>query len=227
MVNEVKRGDIFYVENELRKAACEQEGIRPAVIIQNDVGNIYSPTVIVTFLTTKNKKMMPTHVHTDATPRPSIAVIVAAVMLLVVIFGIVVPRTRDHVKEVMPEDSGEKSIAILAFEEYRKRDLPVITSDSEITITSGELINFSQLIQDGKITAVNADGVNISSNIAVKAGDAASQNYLMGKVFGLDNPAAGTYTVILYVVDHIPASDGAEAVYYGLTAEKEITIIVQ
>lgn len=73
MVNEVKRGDIFYVENEMRKAACEQEGIRPAVIIQNDVGNIYSPTVIVAFLTTKNKKMMPTHVHTDATPRPSIA----------------------------------------------------------------------------------------------------------------------------------------------------------
>ena len=54
MVNEVKRGDIFYVENEMRKAACEQEGIRPAVIIQNDVGNIYSPTVIVAFLTSPN-----------------------------------------------------------------------------------------------------------------------------------------------------------------------------
>ena len=156
-----------------------------------------------------------------------IAVIVAAVMLLVVIFGIVVPRTRDHVKEVLPEDSGEKSIAILAFEDYRKRDIPVITSDSEFTIASGELINFSQLIQNGEIIAVNADGVNISGNIAVKAGDAVSHNYLMGKVFGSGNPAAGTYTVILYVVDHIPAIDGAEAVYYGSTAEKEITITVQ
>lgn len=40
----------------------EQCGIRPAVIIQNDTGNKYSPTTIVAFVTSRHKKNLPTHV---------------------------------------------------------------------------------------------------------------------------------------------------------------------
>ena len=71
---EIRRGDVFYVRNEdiATKAPHEQGGIRPAVIIQNNVGNHYSPTVIVAYLTAKQKKPMPTHVHTFTTPKPSI-----------------------------------------------------------------------------------------------------------------------------------------------------------
>lgn len=57
----VRWGDICYVdfgENE----GSEQNGIRPAIIIQNDIGNAYSPTTIVASITSQKKKNLPTHV---------------------------------------------------------------------------------------------------------------------------------------------------------------------
>ncbi len=62
----VKRGDIFYADLGER-IGSEQNGTRPVLIIQNDVGNIHSPTVIVAVLTSKiNKNQLPTHVMLDA-----------------------------------------------------------------------------------------------------------------------------------------------------------------
>ena len=58
---DVKWGDICYVdfgENE----GSEQNGIRPAIIIQNDKGNTYSPTTIVASITSQEKRYLPTHV---------------------------------------------------------------------------------------------------------------------------------------------------------------------
>ncbi|MBC8543043.1 MAG: type II toxin-antitoxin system PemK/MazF family toxin [Clostridia bacterium] len=62
----VKRGDVFYAD--LRPVVgSEQGGIRPVVIIQNDIGNRYSPTVICAAITSKiNKAKMPTHVEIEA-----------------------------------------------------------------------------------------------------------------------------------------------------------------
>ncbi len=62
----VKRGDIFYADLGER-IGSEQNGTRPVLIIQNDVGNIHSPTVNVAVLTSKiNKNQLPTHVMLDA-----------------------------------------------------------------------------------------------------------------------------------------------------------------
>lgn len=44
----------------------EQKGIRPAIVVQNDVGNQFSPTTLVCPLTTRTKRMMPTHVELKA-----------------------------------------------------------------------------------------------------------------------------------------------------------------
>lgn len=58
---EVHRGDIFYADLGI-KLGSEQDGRRPVLIIQNEVGNEYSPTVIVAVMTSKMKKLyMPTH----------------------------------------------------------------------------------------------------------------------------------------------------------------------
>lgn len=67
----LKRGQIYYIENEGTHARNEQSGTRPAVIISNDVGNFYSPVVIVAYLTTRTKNHLPTHVFTMATGRGS------------------------------------------------------------------------------------------------------------------------------------------------------------
>ena len=59
----IRRGDVYYAD--LRPVVgSEQGGIRPVLIIQNDVGNRHSPTVIVAAITSQiNKSNLPTHVE--------------------------------------------------------------------------------------------------------------------------------------------------------------------
>lgn len=62
----IRRGDIFYAD--LRPViGSEQGGIRPVLIIQNDVGNKHSPTVICAAITSQmHKAKLPTHVELDS-----------------------------------------------------------------------------------------------------------------------------------------------------------------
>ena len=63
---DIRRGDIYYAD--LRPVVgSEQGGIRPVVILQNNVGNRHSPTVIAAAITSrKGKHKLPTHVNLDA-----------------------------------------------------------------------------------------------------------------------------------------------------------------
>lgn len=62
----MRRGDIYYAD--LRPVVgSEQGGVRPVLIIQNDVGNKHSPTVICAAITSKlNKSDLPTHIELNA-----------------------------------------------------------------------------------------------------------------------------------------------------------------
>lgn len=62
----MKRGDVYYAD--LRPViGSEQGGIRPVLIVQNDIGNRHSPTVICAAITSKlNKAKLPTHIELDA-----------------------------------------------------------------------------------------------------------------------------------------------------------------
>lgn len=62
----VTRGDVYYADlNPV--VGSEQGGIRPVLIIQNDIGNKYSPTVIVAAITSKiEKAKLPTHIEISA-----------------------------------------------------------------------------------------------------------------------------------------------------------------
>jgi len=62
----MKRGDIYYAD--LRPViGSEQGGVRPVLIIHNDIGNKHSPTVICAAITSKmNKAKLPTHVELNA-----------------------------------------------------------------------------------------------------------------------------------------------------------------
>ena len=63
---QIIRGDIFYADLS-PVLGSEQGGIRPVLIIQNDVGNKHSPTVICAAITSKmNKAKLPTHVELDS-----------------------------------------------------------------------------------------------------------------------------------------------------------------
>lgn len=68
----IKRGDIFDIDAPTAAAmGSEQSGLRPAVVISNDVGNTHSPTVIIAYLTTKKKTNLPVHFDIDSSPRHS------------------------------------------------------------------------------------------------------------------------------------------------------------
>ena len=59
----LKRGDVFYADLS-PVVGSEQGGIRPVLIVQNDIGNKYSPTVIVAAITSQiNKAKLPTHIE--------------------------------------------------------------------------------------------------------------------------------------------------------------------
>ena len=62
----IKRGDMFYADLS-PVIGSEQGGIRPVLVIQNDTGNKYSPTVIVSAITSQlGKNKLPTHIELDS-----------------------------------------------------------------------------------------------------------------------------------------------------------------
>lgn len=62
----VKRGDIFYADLS-PVVGSEQGGVRPVLVVQNNIGNKYSPTIIVAAITSQmNKAKLPTHIEVNA-----------------------------------------------------------------------------------------------------------------------------------------------------------------
>jgi len=91
---QIKRGDIFYADLS-PVVGSEQGGIRPVLIIQNDVGNRHSPTVICAAITSRmNKAKLPTHIELDA---KKYQIVKNSVVLLEQIRTIDKQRLKDYV----------------------------------------------------------------------------------------------------------------------------------
>ena len=90
----IHRGDIYYAD--LRPVVgSEQGGVRPVLIIQNDIGNKHSPTVICAAITSQmNKAKLPTHVELDSS---RYALVKDSVVLLELLRTIDKKRLRDKV----------------------------------------------------------------------------------------------------------------------------------
>ena len=62
----IKRGELYYADLS-PVIGSEQGGLRPVLIVQNDIGNKYSPTIIAAAITSQiNKAKLPTHIELDA-----------------------------------------------------------------------------------------------------------------------------------------------------------------
>jgi len=84
MPKDIKRGDIYWIDwNPAR--GSEQSGLRPALVVQNDIGNKFSPTTIVAALTTATEKQYPFLVKVTAKESglPQNSIINLAVILTV------------------------------------------------------------------------------------------------------------------------------------------------
>ena len=116
-----RRGDIYCADLD-PVVGSEQGGTRPVIVIQNDTGNRYSPTLIVATVTTKirKKERMPTHLLIKSNP----AFREASVVQLEQIRTIDKSRIDDYLGKVTSTEMAaiEKSLSIsLAMEQLRKR----------------------------------------------------------------------------------------------------------
>lgn len=64
-MNTIQRGQIYFIDMPPQQGNI-QAGHRPVIVVQNNVGNCFSPTVIVCPITSKKKKELPTHLHIGA-----------------------------------------------------------------------------------------------------------------------------------------------------------------
>lgn len=106
----IKRGEIYYADLS-PVVGSEQGGVRPVLILQNDVGNKYSPTVIVTAITSQlGKAKLPTHVELPADeynlPKNSVA-------LLEQIRTLDKRRLQEHITTLTPTKMKEVNKALL------------------------------------------------------------------------------------------------------------------
>lgn len=93
----VKRGDIYYADLS-PVVGSEQGGVRPVLIVQNDVGNRYSPTVIAAAITSKmSKNRLPTHIDVYA---DRVGLAKDSVILLEQIRTLDKRRLREHMGRV-------------------------------------------------------------------------------------------------------------------------------
>ena len=110
MEGQIRRGEIYYADLS-PVVGSEQGGVRPVLIIQNDVGNKYSPTVIVSAITSQlGKAKLPTHIELPADkynlPKNSVA-------LLEQIRTLDKRRLQEKVTTLSPDKMREVNKALL------------------------------------------------------------------------------------------------------------------
>lgn len=108
-MKEIHRGDIFYA-NLGKNSGSEQSGVRPVLIIQNNIGNLHSSTTIIAPISTRKrtKAKLPTHI--DITNTKNIRK--NSIALLEQIRVIDIKRLRKYIGVVEPKDMGKIDKAI-------------------------------------------------------------------------------------------------------------------
>jgi len=106
-MNLIKRGELFYTDFG-ETVGSEESGIRPAVVIQNDIGNYHSPTTIVSAITSQPKNKMPTHIFISNQCLPKDSVI-----LTEHIRTIDKSRLLDYIGKLTEEETNKLNEAII------------------------------------------------------------------------------------------------------------------
>lgn len=106
----IKRGELYYADLS-PVVGSEQGGIRPILIIQNDTGNKYSPTIIAAAITSKiNKAKLPTHIELSA---HEFGLVKDSVILLEQIRTLDKRRLKERIGELAPVTMSKVNTALL------------------------------------------------------------------------------------------------------------------
>lgn len=143
-----------------------------------------------------------------------IAVFATTVMIIVIMFGRIIPIMNEYTVGSIPEDVVKNEASKEALEESLERAKPTITAEDTITFKSGESVSLKEAV-----SAKNADGEDISDRITFSFSDddlKARFNKSTGVLDG-NGLSAGEYKVVVSVVE----------AYFRGSSQKTITIIVQ
>jgi mRNA interferase MazF len=106
----IKRGELYYADLS-PVVGSEQGGVRPVLIVQNDVGNKYSPTIIAAAVTSKiNKAKLPTHIEL---PSSTFGLAKDSVILLEQIRTLDKRRLKERIGELSESTMNKVDRAIL------------------------------------------------------------------------------------------------------------------
>ena len=106
----IKRGELYYADLS-PVVGSEQGGIRPILVVQNDTGNKYSPTIIAAAVTSKlNKAKLPTHIELSA---HEFGLQKDSVILLEQIRTLDKRRLKDRIGELPPTTMKRVNVALL------------------------------------------------------------------------------------------------------------------
>ncbi len=106
----IKRGELYYADLS-PVVGSEQGGVRPILIVQNDTGNKYSPTIIAAAITSQlNKARLPTHIELCAN---EFGLIKNSVILLEQIRTLDKKRLKERIGELPPATMKKVNIALL------------------------------------------------------------------------------------------------------------------
>ena len=106
----IKRGELYYADLS-PVVGSEQGGIRPILIVQNDTGNKYSPTIIAAAITSKmTKAKLPTHIELSAN---EFGLIKDSVILLEQIRTLDKRRLKERIGELSPMTMSKVNSALL------------------------------------------------------------------------------------------------------------------
>ena len=109
MVDDIKRGELYYADLS-PVIGSEQGGVRPVLVVQNDIGNKYSPTVIVAAITSQiNKAKIPTHIEIGT----HFGLTKDSVLLLEQIRTLDKKRLKEKIGELDQEYMGRVNTALL------------------------------------------------------------------------------------------------------------------
>lgn len=106
----IKRGELYYADLS-PVVGSEQGGVRPILVVQNDTGNKYSPTIIAAAVTSKlNKAKLPTHIELSA---HEFGLQKDSVILLEQIRTLDKRRLKDRIGELPPTTMKKVNVALL------------------------------------------------------------------------------------------------------------------
>lgn len=106
----IKRGELYYADLS-PVVGSEQGGVRPVLVVQNDIGNRYSPTVIAAAITSKmNKAKLPTHIELSAS---TYGLMKDSVVLLEQIRTIDKRRLKERIGLLPPQTMSKVDDALL------------------------------------------------------------------------------------------------------------------